>query len=188
MVLITIIVLLFIFSGSMMLGIRLSKTSRAFLAVGEKILKNKETQLEHSPFFKSVRNYREAASKEKLAFFLFVLIFLKSIVFFFISIVLIAPIVIFFQGLSMGSLFHVMEQRDGQTSKLLRITSWQALGQVTAGGMGTWLGYHWLIGEGSGLDWSWFLTLESWIWLLVIIISGHIAAHIEARMIISEYS
>ena len=88
----------------------------------------------------------------------------------------------------MGSLFHVMKQRDGQTSKLLRITSWQALGQVTAGGMGTWMGYHWLIGEDQGPNWSWFLTLESWIWVFVIIVSAYVAARFEAEMIISEHS
>ena len=186
MVLITIIVLYVIFAGSMMLGTRLSKKSSVLRSAGEKILKNKEDQLEGSPLFKPVRTFRESGASKKISLFLFLFILLKSIAFFFISIFQIAPLVIFFQGLLMGSLMQVVKEREDQASFLLKVTYWQALSQVTAGGMGTWLGYHWLIGTSHVIDWSWFSTIESWVWIFVTIITGYLAARFEADMLVSE--
>ena len=183
----TVILFQLIFEGSMKLASRLSKTSPALYALGEKILNSKENQLKYAPLIRPVRQYRESASKTKLRFFLFPLILIKSIAFFFISLFQIAPVLLIFQGLSMGSMVRVMKDKGARTWQLNQVIRWQLLSHVSAAAMGTWLGFYWLI-EKIPIDWPWLLTIDALVLAGISLVTAFIAAFKEAGMILEDHN
>ncbi|MBT8254110.1 MAG: hypothetical protein HKN00_04705 [Flavobacteriaceae bacterium] len=186
MVVLTIILLLIIFYVSMALGSWLGTKNTVLYKLGERTYDSKLKQLETSAFFNPIRKYRERGAIYQMTLFLFPLILIKSIAFMAVSCFLIAPILLLFQGMTMGSLIRVMKDKQLYSKMLYRVIFWQLLGHVVAAAMGTYLGYKWLIGE-QDFQWDWFGSTQALLLFFVVVITAWMAAYFESQMILYEH-
>jgi len=126
------ICLIFIFYCSFFCGKYLTKSSRYIAKLGEKIYIKKIYQYENSGFFKPLRNAIAQGSLSKGLLIILPLIILKSVAFYFISILLITPLILIFQGITMGSLFAYHKNQHGNAKDLAMITFWQLFSHLAA--------------------------------------------------------
>ena len=177
---------LILFYGSLVLGKWLTTKNNSILSIGEKIYLNKTKQLKTSYLFSPVRSAIADRLITKAFFVIFPLIVLKSIAFYFIALVLITPLVLIFQGITMGSLFIYYKTHIGAINKLQRITFWQLLSHIIAASFGTSLGLKWLYYKEVDINKNVLLTNESLMCFILIVMTAIIAAYLEAKLIVKE--
>jgi hypothetical protein len=184
-VLIIFLSMILIFYMSLFLGKYLTPKIQYVKRIGESIYHKKIKQY-NSSAFKPLRRAIEEKSMAQGMGFIAPMIILKSVAFYFISMLLITPLLIFFQGLAMGSMFVYHEKQIGSIKELSIITFWQLFSHLIAGAYGFTKGLDWLYNTNliEELNQKLFFGFE--VFILASLSTAIIASILEVRSLMNS--
>lgn len=173
-----------LFYLSIYCGRQLSGYSQFIGKIGETIFTKKMNQYNNSGFFGPLRNAIKQDSFLKGMLFILPLIILKSVTFYIISILLITPIILIFQGVTMGSLFIYHKKQNQDEKALVNITFWQLFSHLVAGTYGFIKGIDWMFNIDLITTSRRLLFFNIEFYVLLSFLSAVIAAYFEVKSLI----
>ena len=180
------IVLISIFYCSLYFGKSLTPTSEFITSLGKNIYTNKLNLYKTSSFFIALRSAIKQRSITKSILFIFPLIVLKSVAFYFISILLITPLIIIFQGITMGSFFLYHKKQGENINELASITFWQILSHLIAATYGCLVGIDWLFNKDLLTGSSLSIQGNIKYYIFLSLVTACIAAYLEVKSLLKK--